>query len=94
MAPSTSSSPPHSSACKKLAPGPASATQTMSRLGWRKRSKRTGTGLAYPNKNAPLVLKYNSRGSKMVPNGSMCGKGLSVTRPSIEAVLSPRRSAA
>ena len=30
----------------RLAPGPASATQIMSRLGLRKLPKRTGTGLA------------------------------------------------
>ena len=34
-----------------LMPGPASATQTMSRLGWRSRWNATGTGLAQPNRN-------------------------------------------
>ena len=37
---------PHRNAWTRLAPGPAKATQIMSRLGLRRLPKRTGTGLA------------------------------------------------
>ena len=45
-------------------------------------------------KNAPLVEKYSSAGTKMVPTGSMCLSGLSVMRPSMLAVWSPKWRAA
>src|SRR4030095_1388222 len=38
----------HKNAMAKLANGPAPATQIMSRLGWRRFPKFTGTGLAQP----------------------------------------------
>ncbi len=36
----------HRMACTKFDKGPASATHTLSRLGWRNWPKFTGTGLA------------------------------------------------
>ena len=53
--------------------------------------KLTGTGLAQPNMkglNASVTI-----GSNMVPSGSMCFTGFSVTRPIIHAVASPKRRA-
>ncbi len=72
-----------------LAIGPANATQIMSRLGLRKLPKRTGTGLAAPRMMG-LPTRTRNKGSKMVPKGSMCLSGLSVTRPNIQAVSSPK----
>ena len=80
---STISSTPQKNAWARLDAGPASATQTMSRLGLFRLPKRTGTGLAYPNMNAPLVENNNIRGIRIVPTGSMCRIGFSVMRPSL-----------
>ena len=81
----------HSSACTKFDPGPAAATQIMSRLGWRRLPKFTGTGFAQPNMNGrrPSSAAAARPGTSIVPIGSMCFIGFSVTRPSIQAVRSP-----
>ena len=67
------------SAMTKLDAGPAAATHNMSFLGWRKRLKLTGTGLAQPNKMPPNSMVM--AGNKMVPNGSMCLSGFKLMRP-------------
>ncbi len=75
-----------------LIPGPASATQTMSSFGLRRRWNATGTGLAQPNtKGEPNSSRMPGRTS--VPNGSTWRMGLKLTRPSRRAVSSPSRSA-
>ncbi len=71
-----------------LMPGPAAATQTISRLGLRNRKKFTGTGLAQPNRNGARISS-SSPGSSRVPNGSTWRIGLKVTRPARSAVSSP-----
>ena len=64
----------------------------MSRFGWRRRWKATGTGLAQPNtKGEPSSTSMPGRTS--VPNGSTWRTGLKLTRPSRRAVSSPSRSA-
>ena len=73
--------------------GPASATSAMSRLGWFRRWKNTGTGLAQPNRNG-LPVSSMMPGRISVPSGSMWTIGLRLTRPSERAVESPSRSAA
>ncbi len=75
------------SACTTLDPGPAAATHSMSRLGWRRLPKFTGTGLAQPKRMPPTIIEIS--GKTMVPTGSMCLAGFNVTRPSMYAVLSP-----
>src|SRR5262249_49344247 len=72
--------------------GPATATQTMPLRGFRSARKLTGTGLAYPNRNGE-PSSSRTPGSKIVPVGSMCFKGLRLTRPSLHAVSSPRKRA-
>ena len=74
-----------------FAPGPAAATHSMSRLGSRRFSKLTGTGLAHPKRNPVNAVRI---GTRMVPTGSMCRAGLRLVRPSIHAVLSPKNFAA
>ena len=76
----------------KFAAGPAPATQIMSRFGCRKLPKLTGTGFAQPNRNGAPVSS-RTPGTRIVPTRSMCFSGLSVTRPSIQAVWSPNRRA-
>jgi hypothetical protein len=67
--------------CARFEAGPAAATQSMSLLGRRRLLKLTGTGFAQPNmkgENASVTI-----GRTIVPTGSMCLTGLSVTRPSM-----------
>ena len=52
-----------------------------------------GTGFAHPNKNELLSMS-KSVGIRMVPMGSICVRGLMLTRPKKYAVLSPSLSAA
>ena len=75
----------------RFAPGPAAATQSMSRLGSRRFSKLTGTGLAQPKRKPVKAVRM---GTTIVPIGSMCRAGLRLVRPSIHAVLSPKYFAA
>jgi hypothetical protein len=56
----------------------------------RRRSNTTGTGLAKPNTNCPAVRKYSSSGTATVPIGSIWRIGFRLTRPSSQAVLSPK----
>ena len=72
--------------------GPPAATQAMSRRELRKAANFTGTGLAYPKTNGDRASKRNP-GSRIVPTGSMCLKGLRLTRPNWDAVSSPRNRA-
>jgi len=65
-----------------LAPGPAAATHNISRFGFFKFAKFTGTGFAYPNANFPPLANNNTAGTTSVPIGSMCLTGFSVMRPS------------
>jgi hypothetical protein len=72
-------------AIARFAPGPAAATQIMSRFGRRKLPNATGTGLAQPNRNPGPPASFDTSriaiGTAIVPIGSMCLTGLSVTRP-------------
>ena len=43
----------------------------------------TGTGLAPPKANRPPDANHSNAGIRIVIHGSMCGSGLSVTRPSM-----------
>ncbi len=70
-------------------PGPAAATQIMSRLGLRSAANFTGTGFAYPNRNGAW-LRRRIPGRITVPKGSMCLSGFKETRPSFQAVSSPK----
>ena len=72
--------------------GPAAATSTIPIRGLRSARKLIGTGLAYPNKNGDRA-RSKSPGRRIVPNGSMCRNGLRLTRPSCDAVSSPRKRA-
>ena len=94
--PSLSISPPgtadlsriaHPTAIKKFANGPAPATQNMSRFGWCKLPKLTGTGFAHPKMNNGARVRTDNAirkpGTAIVPIGSMCFSGFSVTRPSM-----------
>ena len=89
---------PQITACRRLQPGPASATQIMSRFGLRSAPKFTGTGFAQPKMKPtpPAAAEPASMmsGRMIVPKGSMCFAGFSVTRPIIHAVLSPNFRAA
>ena len=75
----------------RLDAGPAAATNTMSRLGCLRFCQVIGTGFAQPNMK-PAIM-YIRPGMRIVPSGSMCLSGFSVSRPSIMAVLSPSCSA-
>ncbi len=66
-------------AITRLAPGPAAATQIMSRFGFRRLPQSTGTGLAQPNMK-PVMITIPI-GTMIVPIGSMCLTGFSVIRP-------------
>ena len=77
-----------SQAITRLLPGPAAATQIMSRRGLRRRPKSIGTGFAYPNRNGARMSSSNA-GRTMVPKGSMCRAGLKVSLPARRAVSSP-----
>ena len=68
-----------------LAIGPASATQIISCLGDLSALKLIGTGFAQPKISPPGISKRIA-GTNIVPTGSMCFIGLSVTRPIILAV--------
>jgi hypothetical protein len=88
----------HASAMTKFAAGPAAATHSMSRFGWRRLPKFTGTGFAQPkihggppNAAAAAII---IPGTSNVPTGSMCRNGLSEIRPSLSAVRSPKLRAA
>ena len=72
----------NTSASSTFDTGPASAVSAMPRLGLRKRIIFTGTGFAQPNLNTTIISR---------PIGSMCFRGLSVSRPASFAVVSPRR---
>ena len=72
-------------------PGPASDTTSMSRRWLRSRFGFTGTGLAQPITGTPASAPIAGR--MIEPNGSMCGIGLSVSRPARRAVSSPNQSA-
>ena len=72
-----------------LATGPAIATHSMSRFGLRKLPKFTGTGFAHPNRIGEWISN-SIPGRSTVPIGSMCFSGFAVTRPSIQAVWSPK----
>ena len=82
----------HSIAKIKLDAGPANAISAESRLGSRKLNGSIGTGLAQPN-SMPILERYNIRGRRIDPNGSMWGRGFNVSLPAKRAVGSPRRSA-
>ena len=58
-------------AMTKLAPGPAAATQSMSRFGFRNRLKSTGTGLAHPNAYLPWLATRIKIGITIVPISSI-----------------------
>src|ERR1051325_6013068 len=75
-----------------LIPGPAAATSTMSRRGWCRRWKFTGTGFAQPKRKGARAISKMA-GRMMVPNESICRNGLNVTRLSRRAVSSPSLSA-
>ena len=75
----------------KLVAGPARLTKSMSRRGLRSRAGFTGTGLAQPSTGRPASAPMAGR--MIEPNGSMCGIGLSVSRPARLAVSSPNQSA-
>ena len=78
----------HNIAITKLEPGPAAATNAISRFGLCSIAMFTGTGFAQPIKK-PLV-KYSIRGTNIVPTGSMCLNGFKLKRPSRDAVESPK----
>src|SRR3989304_9383555 len=82
----------HIRAISRLANGPATATNAISRLGCLRFSQVTGTGFAQPNIN-PVPIASIRPGRRMVPTGSMCVAGWRVSLPSIRAVLPPRRKA-
>lgn len=79
-------------AIRKFIKGPASETRAMSFLPSRRLNGSTGTGLA-----APKIIGEPERirrsGSKMLIQGSMCGRGSRVSLPSSLAVGSPSLSA-
>ena len=86
-----------SQAIRRLLPGPAAATQIMSRRGRRRREKSTGTGFAYPNRNGARrksCAASCSAGRMMVPKGSMWRAGLKLSLPARCAVSSPSIHAA
>ena len=70
---------PRRSASAKFVVGPASDTISMSRRRLRSRAGLTGTGLAQPMTGT--CASAPSTGRMIEPNGSMCGIGLSVSRP-------------
>ena len=85
-------------AIEKLEAGPADATRALSLLGLAKFKGLTGVGLAQPKIKPGLLCAskgkvIKSNGTKMVPIGSICAVGLSVTLPSSLAVGSPSRLA-
>ena len=69
--------------------GPAAETKAESRLGFLKLWKFTGTGFAVPKINAPFENIKSIIGTMIVPMGSMCAIGFSVSLPIIFAVGSP-----
>ena len=71
--------------------GPTSDTTTLVLRELRSRDTFTGTGLAYPK--TPSPLSTSMAGRMMVPKGSMCLTGLSVSRPARLAVSSPKARA-
>ncbi len=75
-------------AMTRLDSGPAAVTRIMLPRGLRMLRASTGTGLAHPNMK-PLPDSSRIPGTRIVPIGSTCRTGLSVSRPSISAVLSP-----
>ena len=77
----------------KLANTPAAETNSSPFLKLEKFKGLTGTGLAQAKKGPMLPPersggKMKSRGTRIVPIGSICGKGLRVSRPALSAVLS------
>ena len=78
-------------AIPRLAIGPARATSAMSRFGFLRFCQVTGTGLAQPKMAPPASIIRP--GTRMVPSGSMCLRGFSVSLPIMRAVLSPKRFA-
>ena len=75
---------PLASASRKFAPGPASATQSMSCFGFLKYLGFTGIGFAHPI----FMMK-----KQITPMGSRCFRGFRVRRPIRDAVGSPSRFA-
>src|ERR1017187_679769 len=81
-------------ATTRFAAGPAMVTRTSSRRRRRKFDGLIMTGLPQPMKaKLPWNTKMLIMGMSSVPTGSMCARGLSVTRPSERGVSSPSRSA-
>ena len=84
--------------CSAFEAGPATAVIIIPRMGFLKYPGLIGTGLAHPKRSPPPPVKADisrsAPGTAIVPTGSMCGMGLSDTRPSRVAVGSPRRAAA
>ena len=72
--------------------GPARATRATSFLPSLRLNGSTGTGFA-PPKIMGEPERIRARGSKIVINMSMCGRGSSVSLPASRAVGSPKRSA-
>ena len=68
----------------KLTAGPERAIKKLSREGWRRLRRSTGTGLPQP-------MWINIKAS--VPKGSRCARGFSVSLPLALAVGSPSRFA-
>ncbi len=79
-------------AISKLVTGPAKAVRAVSFLGSRKLNGSIGTGFAAPNIIPAWVMAYIN-GRAIVINGSICGRGSSVSLPNSLAVGSPDRSA-
>src|SRR5882757_1757014 len=65
---------PHQiTAMRRLAIGPARATSTIARRGWRSTLVATGTGLAQPMSGPPIARRIP--GTTTVPTGSICRNG-------------------
>ena len=78
----------HMIAIIRFAKGPAKATKNIPLFLFLKLYGLTGTGFAHPNTKPP---KYISKpGNITVPNKSIWAMGLSVRRPCLEAVKSPK----
>ena len=76
----------------RLDSGPARETNAIPLFGLRRLLKFTGTGFAAPSITG-LPTNIKKSGSNTEPNGSICGNGFKVIRPSTRAVSSPSFSA-
>ncbi len=74
-----------------LLTGPATVVRMSSRTKFLKLRVFTGVGLAQPITG--MCVTNATRGSMIVPTGSICLSGFSVMRPSMRAVWSPSREA-